>query len=150
MWHPTHYPSYLIKSASKGAWHCFCLVSECNDPIYYPSYFEQRGLAFFVLSLGVTCALITPFTLLSLYCYYLLSLLLCLLILLFWTYVLLLNFLFIDNFFLYLSFSFWLISFLGKLVLIKSGILHPWSLVLQIGTISVTNQGENVYSHNCH
>lgn len=149
MWHPTHYPSYLIKSASKGAWHCFCLVSGCNDPIYYPSYFEQRGLAFYVLSLGVTCALITPFTLLSLYCYYLLSLLL-LLILLFWTYVLVLNFLFIDNFFLYLFFSFWLISFLGKLVLIKSGILHPWSLVLQIGTISVTNQGEKVYSHNCH
>ena len=150
MWHPTHYPSYLIKSASKGAWHRFCLVSGCNDPIYYPSYFEQRGLAFFVLSLGVTCALITPFTLLSLYCYYLFIYLLFLLILLFWTYVLLLNFLFIDNFFLYLFFSFWLISFLGKLVLIKSGILRPWSLVLQIGTISVTNQGENVYSHNCH
>ena len=29
---PTYYPSYLIESFSKGAWHCF------NNPTYYPIY----------------------------------------------------------------------------------------------------------------
>ena len=46
MWIPTHYPSSLIESFSKGTWHCYCLVFVCNNPTYYPSYIVQEGLTF--------------------------------------------------------------------------------------------------------
>ena len=58
---PTYYPSYLIESYSKGAWHCFCLVFGCKDPTYY-QLFTARRFDLFVLSLGVTFPLITPVT----------------------------------------------------------------------------------------
>ena len=45
-------------------WDSFCLVSGCNDPTFYPSYFDQGGLIF--LGMIPPSTPITPVTWLSL------------------------------------------------------------------------------------
>ena len=111
---PTYYPSYLIESFSKGAWHCFCLVFGCNNPAYYPTYFKQGGLTF------LSCLWVWhPHLLHEVPDWFFF-------VHTFWFLIFLFVYIFFFLFFLLL---FLLVSFLGKLVLITPGIVCPCPLV---------------------
>ena len=112
---PTYYPSYLIESFSKGAWHCFCLVFGCSNPASYPTYFKQGGLTF------LSCLWVWHPDLLHEvpdWVFFVHT---------FWFLIFLFVYIFFSFFFFLLLFL--LVSFLGKLILITSGVVCPWPLV---------------------